>query len=134
MKKFLSDVIGGKATKDQAKDTGMAVVLILLLFWLYRRQDGFIAGAVTVHLVNMVAPQLFKPLAVIWFGLSHVMGLVASRVLLSIVFFVVVTPIGIMRRLSGADALKLRAFKASKESVMKVRNHTFTAKDLEQPY
>jgi len=34
----------------------------------------------------------------------------------------------------GKDSLRLRAFRAGNESVMVVRNHTFTASDLEKPY
>jgi hypothetical protein len=59
---------------------------------------------------------------------------VVPRILLAIVFFVVVTPIGVLRRLAGKDSLKLRAFKASPDSVMLERNHTFIGGDLERPY
>jgi hypothetical protein len=45
-----------------------------------------------------------------------------------------VTPIGLVRRALRNDSLRLRAFKAGDESVMVVRNHTFTAGDLEKPY
>jgi hypothetical protein len=57
-----------------------------------------------------------------------------SRVLLALVFFGLVTPVGILRRLAGKDPLKLRAFKAGEESALLDRNHTFTASDLERPY
>jgi len=119
-------------TKDQSRDTGMAIVLLCLL--LAPKRHTFLYVAMGVHVVNMIVPIVYKPLAYLWFGLSDVMGAVMSKVLLSIVFFFVVTPIAILRRLSGKDALKLRAFKASKESAMIERNHMFTAKDLESPY
>jgi len=48
--------------------------------------------------------------------------------------FWLVTPIGALRRFFGKDSLKLRAFKASEESVMIVRNHLFVARDIEKPY
>ena len=134
MKQFLSRVLRGDASREQAKDTGMAMVLVFLLVWLLRRRDGYIGVALILQLVTMTAPQLFRPLAVVWFGLSHVMGAVASRVLLSIVFFVFVTPVGIWRRVMGADSLQLKSFGRGKQSVMKVRNHTFVGQDLEQPY
>lgn len=112
----------------------MAMVLLFLIIWLFRRRDGDIGGALVLHLVTMVAPQLFRPLAVVWFGISHLMGAIASRVVLSVVFFVFVTPVGIWRRLMGADSLQLKSFRRGTESVMKVRNHTFVGQDLEQPY
>jgi hypothetical protein len=134
MKPFLLRVLQGDATRDQAKDTGMALVLILFIVWLFRRRDGYIMVALVMQVVNMTAPQLFRPAAVLWFGLSHVLGAVMSRVLLSVVFFAVVTPVGMWRRLTGADSLQLKAFGRGKGSVMKERNHTFVGKDLEQPY
>ena len=113
----------------------MALVLLSILVWLlFRRRDGYIGLALVLHLVTMVAPQVFRPVAVVWFGFSHVMGTVASRIVLSVVFFVFVTPVGIWRRMIGADSLQLKSFGRSKESVMKVRNHTFVGQDLEQPY
>jgi hypothetical protein len=36
--------------------------------------------------------------------------------------------------MSGADSLKLKVFKAGRESVMRERNHTYIGRDLEQPY
>jgi hypothetical protein len=121
-------------TKDQSRDTGMAMVLLLLLGRLRFAIDGLLLAALALQVVTMVAPQVFKPVAVVWFGLSHAIGAVMSRVLLSIVYGLVVTPIGLIRRALGKDSLRLRAFKSDPESVMVVRNHTFTARDIERPY
>lgn len=112
----------------------MAMVLLLLIAALSLKRDGFVVAAVIVLVADMTAPRLFAPLAVIWFGLSHVIGAVMSKVLLSVVYVVVVTPVGIVRRLIGSDTLRLRAFKTREPSVMVVRNHRFEARDLEQPY
>jgi hypothetical protein len=131
---FLLRIWRGDASTTQAKDTGMAVVLVLLLMWLAWRQDVYIATAVVAHILSMAIPQIWRPLAVIWFGLSHVLGTVVSKVILTIIFFVVVTPIGVWRRLAGSDSLKLKAFKGGSGSVMNERNHRFTGADLERPY
>jgi len=121
-------------TRDQSRDTGMAMVLLLLLALLKWGRSELLIAAFIVHIVNMIVPQVFRPVAVLWFGLAHLLGAVASRVLMFIVFALVVTPIGLIRRVLGKDSLRLRAFRAGNESVMVVRNHTFTASDLEKPY
>jgi hypothetical protein len=123
-----------KISKDQSKDTGMAMTLLCLILALSPKRHGFLYLAMALHVVNMTVPSIYRPIAVLWFGLSDLMGAFMSKILLSIVFFGVVTPIGILRRLLGKDPLKLRAFKTSKESVMIERNHTFTSRDLERPY
>lgn len=131
---FLRRVLQGDATKEEAKDTGMAIVLLLLLVWASRRRDGYVGVAMIVLIIDMAVPQIFRPLAVLWFGLSHLLGAVASKVMLTVIFFFVVTPIGLWRRMTGSDSLKLKAFKASTASAMKERNHTFVGKDLDLPY
>jgi hypothetical protein len=123
-----------KITKDQSRDTGMAVVLLLLLIFASKKKEGYLLAAIILQVVNMAVPQVFKPVAVVWLGFSELLGAVMSRILLSIVFFAVVTPIAVFRRLAGKDSLKLRAFKAGKDSVMVERNHTFVGRDLERPY
>ena len=112
----------------------MAMVLLLLLIFLGRRREGWLFAAMLVHVLNMIVPQIYRPAAVIWLGLSDLLGAVVSKILLSIVFFGIVTPIAILRRISGKDSLKLRAFKAGQDSVMLERNHTFVSGDLEKPY
>ncbi len=123
-----------KMTKDQSRDSGMAMVLLLLLFYLKTRWDGLLYAAAVLHVVNMIVPRIFAPIAVLWLGLSHVLGTVMSKVLLSVLYFGLVTPIGALRRLLGKDSLQLRAFKASEESAMTVRNHLFVGHDIEKPY
>jgi hypothetical protein len=130
MTKFLTR----KITKDQSRDTGMAMVLLLLIVFVTRKREGYLICAMVLHVLNMIVPQVYRPVAVLWLGLSDLLGSVVSKILLSIVFFAVVTPIGILRRLFGKDSLQLRVFKASKESVMLERNHTFIGSDLERPY
>jgi sorbitol-specific phosphotransferase system component IIC len=123
-----------KITKDQSRDTGMAMVLLFLLLAASRKHSWYLYTAMVLHVVNMIVPNIYRPVAVVWLGLSDAMGAVMSKVLLSLVYFLVVTPIALLRRISGKDSLKLRAFKSSKESVMVKRDHLFTARDLERPY
>jgi hypothetical protein len=123
-----------KITKDESRDAGMALVLLLLFVFLARKREGWLIAAMAVHVLNMTAPQIYRPFAVLWLGLSDAMGAVVSKILLSIVFLLIVTPIGMLRRLFGKDSLKLRAFKTGEGSVMTERNHTFVAADLERPY
>jgi hypothetical protein len=121
-------------TRDQSRDTGMAMVLLLLWALYEWGRTELLIAAIVVHVVNMIVPQVFRWVAIVWFGLAHTLGAVASRVLMFVVFALVVTPVGLVRRLLGKDSLRLRAFRAGDESVMVVRNHTFTAGDLEKPY
>ncbi len=123
-----------KYTVEQCKDTGMAMVLLLLLMFYFFKSDLFIFGAIVLHILNMAFPDVYRPVAVVWLGLTHFLGTIVSKVILSVVFFTVVTPVGLWRRLFASDTLRLKAFKADRKSVMHERNYTFTGRDIERPY
>jgi saxitoxin biosynthesis operon SxtJ-like protein len=120
--------------RDRSRDTGLALVLLLLLVQLATGRRGLTTAAAIVLVVTMTAPLVFRPVSVIWFGFSHVLGTVMSKVLLAAVFYLIVTPIGVVRRLLGHDSLRLRAFKAGDASVMHARQHVFAPGDLDKPY
>lgn len=122
------------ATKAQARDTGMALALICLLVAYFGQRRGFLAAGIVVLVLDMIAPALFKPAARLWFGLSHVLGTVMSKIILGLVFYLVLTPMGLVRRMLGKDAMQTGKWKKDAASVFRVRNQTFTAKDVETPY
>ena len=119
---------------EQAKDTGLAMVLILLLSVHLGKKEFLILPAIGVLVVTMTWPAVFTPLARVWFGLSHIMGSVVSKVLLTIVFFVVATPVGLFRRLCGSDAMRCKAWKDGATTAFVERQHEFSREDLEKPY
>ncbi len=112
----------------------MAVVLLLLLTFLFLQRPGYVQLAVIALVLDMLMPNIYKPVAFIWLGLSNVLGLVVPRIVLALIFFLVVTPVGLLRRLLGKDSLQLKAFKQNNDSVLVTRNHTYESQDLEKPF
>lgn len=121
-------------SRDQAKDTGMAMVLVCLLAGILGARPQFFTASVVLLLLNMTFPGAYRPVAKIWLGLSHLMGTVMSRVILTVVFFLLLMPVGVVRRLLGHDSLQIRRWKKDMSSVFRVRGHTFTARDIANPY
>ncbi|MBU0480473.1 MAG: hypothetical protein KKG47_05170 [Proteobacteria bacterium] len=123
-----------KKSVDQAKDTAMAAILILLLVLLYTGNVQWAVVAVVVLVTAMTWPSIFKPLAEVWFGLSHMMGAVVSKILLSLIFFLIVTPVGLFRRIGGADAMGVRKWGEVAGTVFVNRDHRYVADELEKPF
>ncbi|MEZ5043079.1 MAG: SxtJ family membrane protein [Saprospiraceae bacterium] len=77
-----------------------------------------------------------RPLAIFvhkgWSYLAKWLNYITSRVLLSIVFFLVLTPIAIIYRLMGKDSLKKKEI--GQESYFTERNHQFTAEDFKKTW
>jgi hypothetical protein len=82
----------------------------------------------------MTIPKIFTPQAHLWLGLSRVMGEVVLKILLTIVFILIVTPIGLIRKGLGKDPMRLKRWKKGADSVFIDRSHTFVPEDIEKPF
>ena len=68
----------------------------------------FFASAILFFIVAITFPSLLGPLNRAWFKFGLLLGQIVNPVILGLVFFLVVTPIGISRRLLGKDSLHLK--------------------------
>lgn len=123
-----------KSNVNKARDTGLAIVLLILIVTYFTKHHNLVQLAIIVLILSILWPKLFSPIVKIWFGFSNVVGTIMSKFLLSVVFYVVVTPTGMIRRLFKADPLQLKDWKKGNSSVLTIRNQTIKAKDLEKPY
>lgn len=123
-------------SKKEATDTGMAMTLICLLIGAYYKNNDFYIAAIATLVVTMAFPMLYYHLriAMLWYGLTNLLGMVLSKVLLSVVYILFLMPVGMIRRAMGKDSLNLKGFKKGKESVMINRDIEFTADDIKNPF
>jgi len=73
-------------------------------------------------------PPLERLIVWIWDKIAMVLGWINTKIILSIVFFIFLTPFGLLSRLFSKNALQL---KQSSKTTFVERNHTYTKKDLE---
>jgi hypothetical protein len=84
----------------------------------WRHQDPRLwALALTVILVvpALVAPRILAPVYRVWMLLGEVLAWINTRIILGVVFYGVVTPIGLLMRLTGRDPMR-RQFERAGES------------------
>jgi hypothetical protein len=100
---------------NRERSFGLSVGAVLCavaiyLAWRGRMTPAGVVGAVGGLLVILgyLAPPLLKYPSDAWWKLAMVLGWVNSRVLLSLVFFILLTPIGVIWRLTGKDPLSRR--------------------------
>jgi len=121
-------------TVEKCKDSGLALVLISLICYQVWKLESFILLAIIFLVVAMTYPLIFQPFARFWFWLSTALGTVVSKIILTVLFFVIVLPIGLVRRVLGKDSMRMKIWKKGSQSVFRVREHRFAAKDMEHPY
>jgi hypothetical protein len=121
-------------TKKQLSDAGMALVLILLIIGFFSTNMVFYKVAIPALILNMIVPSVFYPFAVIWYSLSNILGFFVSKIVLSVVFFLIVFPVGLIQKITGKDHLNMKGFKKGTTSVMHNRNYQYKPLDLEKPF
>lgn len=115
-------------------ETGILLALVCILFGWYTESWSLVLIAGIILLLAIIVPVIFKPLAFLWFGLATILSFITSKILLSVLFYLLVIPVGLFRKLLGKDSLKLTSFKKSPNSVLIERDHTFQSSDLKNPF
>ena len=121
-------------TRKECTDTGMALVLVCLLAGLATGSRNWFLAALILLVVNMIQPKAYFLAARGWLGFSHLLGTVMSKVILTVIFFAVVTPLALLRRALGHDPMRLKQWKRSDGSVFETRDHTYTPEEIERPF
>jgi hypothetical protein len=78
-----------------------------------RAGPGLAALGGLLLLLAVAAPGALAPIHRGWLALSRVLGRVNTAVFLSLVFFLVLTPLGLLLRLGGRDELDRRRRRSS---------------------
>jgi ABC-type nitrate/sulfonate/bicarbonate transport system permease component len=102
--------------------------------FLYHINFHYAVAAFWALLITMLTPMIFFPFAVIWFGIAEMLNIISSWLVLHIVFFILVVPVGMVRKWRGKDTMKLKQFKKSRLSVMTIRDHLYEAADLKNTF
>jgi hypothetical protein len=108
-----------KLTNAQARKTCLVVAGVLLLIaalMIYREklQLSAIFGGCALFLViiGYLIPAGAKVFHKIWMTIAFALGYVNSRILLTLIFFLVFVPYGLVSRLAGRDPLRRRGKKS----------------------
>jgi hypothetical protein len=111
MNALIQEIQKIKSTTKELREFGFVVggVILALSGISYWRHGAVLwgwpaAGAVLVVL-GAVFPAVLKPLQKVWMGLALVMGAVMSRVIISLIFFVIVTPLALVLKAQGKKLL-----------------------------
>ena len=106
----------GRVTDRQARKTALAVAAVLLLIaaWnFYRGRTGgvvtFAAFGAALAAAGLLFPAAARAFHNAWMRFASALGHLNSRVLLSLMFYGVLTPYGFVSRLAGRDPLRRRA-------------------------
>lgn len=90
------------------------VLVAALALWQYLAGGGWLVAAAlgllaaTVGLAGLARPALVRPVFVGWLMLTFPLGWLVSHAVLAIVYYLLITPLGLAMQCCGRDPLRLR--------------------------
>ena len=103
-----------EVNKSSNKNFGIVFFVVFLLIALY---PLIISGEIRIWsiiisfiflILGLLNSKILTPLNKLWFKFGIFLGKIISPIILGIIFFLVVTPIGLIMRLLRKDVLKLK--------------------------
>ena len=123
-----------KSEKSDIRNFGITLGIILLLisgflFWKGKESYQIFSGiGITLSLIAIAIPSVLKPVYWMWMIFGIILGWFMTRVILSLLFYIIFTSIGLTFRLFGKQFLELQWDK-SKESYWNFRTNEHLKKE-----
>ena len=93
---------------------GIVFLFIFLVSGLWLVSEGYPEGwiflvvSISLFLVILRRPSILSPLNLVWFKFGLLLSRVVNPIMLGVIFFLVITPIAVIRRLLSKDSLHLK--------------------------
>jgi hypothetical protein len=125
--------------KPLTRETALETVAVLALACLVAGHllrarplagPGFLAAAAALLAIGLFVKPVARLIAAAWLRVAEALGAVNSRILLGAIFYLFLTPIAALSRLSRGDFLHLKRRTGADRSYWQPRDHAYTAKDV----
>lgn len=80
----------------------------------------------------LTVPQTLNPIYQVWMRVGHAIGWVETRIILGIIFYLIVLPIGVIMRLTGHDPMR-KGFDRNLETY-RIPSPVRTRESMERPF
>lgn len=118
--------------KQNNKEIILTIIVGLLVFFYFLKLQWLFNTALIIGILGVFSDFVAEKVAWVWLKIAEILGRVNSTILLSLIFFVFLTPLALLMKVfKKSDSLKLKKLSGS---AYDERNHTYTAKDLENTW
>lgn len=134
---LIEEIKNISSTKRDLKKFGISVGLVLVVigFLFQVVWDNptvyMILGGIGAFLIlfGIIFPKLLLPIHKVWMTLAVVLGFIMTRIILSFLFYIVVTLVGLIAKLVGKNFLDIKIDK-KKKSYWNIREKIEYKKEL----
>ena len=94
------------------------IVFLIVGLWPLTHENPIRIWSVIISLIflilGLMKSKLLTPLNILWFKFGMILGAIVAPIIMGVVFFLVVTPIGLVMRIMGKDILNKKYDKNKK--------------------
>jgi hypothetical protein len=111
---MLEEIKNIKSEKSDVRKFGITIGVILLIiagFLFWKEKESFqilLTFGITFCILGIAIPFILKPIYWVWMIFATILGWIMTRVILSLLFYIIFTPIGLILRFFGKQFLELR--------------------------
>ncbi len=118
--------------QSNPKESVLVITVGFVVLYIMFKAGVFLTLSVAFGLAGILSSRLSEKIDLLWNKLSLVLGTISNAVLLTAIFFLVLTPVGLFRRWFGKGGMT-RIPKGQTSNFID-RDHSFTKKDLENTW
>ena len=121
----------GKNGRKKDLETVLVLSLVCVVLYLIFDREFFVFGAMVLLIVGLVFKKITSKISDLWLGFSEIIGKFNTKIILSVIYYCVLTPVAFVYRIFHKDHLNLLK-NPSKSSYFISRDKTFIADDFEK--
>jgi len=114
--------------KNKYLEACLTISMGLLLLWFLFEIKLLLIIAFVIGIIALFIEPVAKGIAWFWYKIADLLGLVISKIILTIIYYALLFPIALLYRLFNKDQLQL---KKKPDTYWVNRNHKYSAKDME---
>lgn len=114
--------------------SGLAAILILLIIFIFTGYDLWLYSSLVLIVLLMIWPSPFRYFGMVWFSFGEILGFVVGKFILTVIYIILVLPVGLLVRKKIRRNMQLSSFKNNSGSAFKIRNYEYSSGDFEKPF
>jgi hypothetical protein len=115
--------------KVKTYETILVITTGFVILYLLTKAITFIIVALTISVLSIMSFYIADKINWLWMKLSEGMGYISSKLILSIVFYLLLLPISLIYKIFNKDTLNVR--KRNRLSIYVERNHKYNPEEME---
>jgi len=114
------------------KASQLIILSGFVILYLFFQRNWMLIVPASLAIVFLTLPKISLLILQAWYFIGKQIGWINSRIILSVIFFFILTPIALIRKIFSNDPMNLK--KRKRSTLFVERNHLLKKDDLKNPW